>query len=179
MKLTKVISMVTLLLCAETAFAEGGHNHSHKADSKKEKAARKAISKEDKAQVLAVLEANEALHASFFKYKAAEVDKNAKAVLAAISKISNKEIAKLLKFSTVKLSQITADAKRADNNQNYHSVSMALIHVVNTYDIGGKYNAYSCPMVKKKWVQNSDKQAKVHNPYAPYMPHCGGKDSNY
>ena len=51
--------------------------------------------------------------------------------------------------------------------------------VVNTYDVGKKYNAYSCPMVKKKWVQNSKKMAKVHNPYAPNMPHCGSKDTSH
>ena len=65
------------------------------------------------------------------------------------------------------------------NNQNYHLTSMALIHIVNTYDVGNEYNAYSCPMVKKKWLQNSKKMAKVHNPYAPNMPHCGGQDSNF
>lgn len=56
---------------------------------------------------------------------------------------------------------------------------MALIHIVNKYDLGSKYNAYSCPMVKKKWLQNSDKMAKVHNPYAAGMPHCGSQDTNH
>lgn len=177
MKLIKVTTLALILVSSSFSFAEGGHNHSH--SSKKEKSSRKPLSKSEKAQVISVLEANEKLHSSFFKYKASEVEANAKAVSSAILKIKNKEVVKLLKFSTTKLAAITADAKRKANNENYHLFSMALIHVVNTFDVGGKYNAYSCPMVKKKWVQNSKNMNKVHNPYAPYMPHCGSKDSNY
>jgi hypothetical protein len=74
---------------------------------------------------------------------------------------------------------MNAKTSREENNQNYHLVSMALIYIVNTYDVGPKYNAYSCPMVKKKWLQNSKKLAKIHNPYAPHMPHCGSQDTNF
>lgn len=42
---------------------------------------------------------------------------------------------------------------------------MALIHIINTYDVGENYNAYSCPMTNKKWVQNSKKLNMVSNPY--------------
>jgi hypothetical protein len=45
--------------------------------------------------------------------------------------------------------------------------------------VGEGYNEYTCPMVKKKWVQNSKKRARVHNPYAPEMPHCGGQVTEY
>jgi hypothetical protein len=93
--------------------------------------------------------------------------------------IENGETKKLLKFSIEKLGELKSDTERETNNQNYHLVSMALIHLVNTYDLGDAYNAYSCPMVKKKWVQNSKKMARVHNPYAPGMPHCGTQDSEY
>ena len=65
------------------------------------------------------------------------------------------------------------------NNENYHIVSSALIFVINKYDLGSEYNAYSCPMVKKKWIQNSKKMTKVHNPYAAGMPHCGSQDSSH
>lgn len=136
---------------------------------------RKKVSESDKKEIVSVLEANEELHSSFFKYNGKKVEAAAKNVNTKIAKISNKEVAKLLKFSSTKLDEIKADSKRDGNNQNYHLVSMALIHIVNTYDVGSKYSAYSCPMVKKKWVQNTSKMEKVHNPYAPYMPHCGSK----
>lgn len=137
---------------------------------------KKKISDKEKSEVLTALQANEALHASFFEYKGAEVEKNAKALSNALSKISNKEIKKLLTFSKTKLSEIKKDADREANNKAYNTVSMALIHVMNSYDLGGKYKSYTCPMVQKKWVQNTDKMVKVHNPYAPEMPHCGRQD---
>ena len=140
---------------------------------------RKKLDEKTKEAVLSVLKVNEELHASFFKYDGKEVEKNAKKLNSEIDKIKDKEISKLLSFSQKSLAEIKASKDRKQNNKTYNLVSMALIHVMNTYDLGSKYNAYSCPMVKKKWVQNSKKMARVHNPYAPEMPHCGSKDSNY
>lgn len=144
-----------------------------------ESKSRVKLNEKIKEELVAVLEANENLHNAFFEYNANQVQKAAKNLSGEISKISDAEISKLLNFSKGKLLEITASADREENNKNYHLVSMALIHIVNKYDVGMKYNAYSCPMVKKKWVQNSEKMDKVHNPYAPEMPHCGSKDSHY
>jgi hypothetical protein len=130
-------------------------------------------------EVSKVLEINENLHQSFFSYKGEAVEKLSTEMGQAIEKITDPKIKKLLSFSRLKLNLIKAKSKRKENDQNYHLVSMALIHIVNTYDVGEKYNAYSCPMVKKKWVQNSKKLNKVHNPYAPKMAHCGSKDTDY
>ena len=140
---------------------------------------RKKLDEKTKEAVLSVLKVNEELHASFFKYDGKEVEKSAKKLKSEIDKIKDKEISKLLSFSQKSLAEIKVSKDRKQNNKTYNLVSMALIHVMNTYDLGSKYNAYSCPMVKKKWVQNSKKMARVHNPYAPEMPHCGSKDSNY
>ena len=93
--------------------------------------------------------------------------------------IENAEIKKHLKFSIGKLDQLKSATERETNNQNYHLDSMDLVQLVDTYALGDAYNAYSCPMVKKKWVQNSKKMARVHNPYAPGMPHCGTQDSEH
>ncbi len=134
-----------------------------------------AVDEKTKAEVLKVLEANEALHSSFFRYNAKKVEANAIKTSDAISKISNKEIKKLLENSSKMLKSIKSDADREANNVSYHQASMALIYVINKYDLGKKYSGYRCPMVKKKWVQNTEKMAKVYNPYAPGMPHCGGK----
>lgn len=141
--------------------------------------ARKALDEATKSQLIKVLEKNEALHASFFEYKGDEVEKNAKELMSAISEVKNEEIAKLLKFSADKLATLTKDEDRQKNNDTYGLFSAALVHVVNTYDVGEGYNGYQCPMVKKKWVQNSKKMSKVHNPYAPEMPNCGGKITSF
>lgn len=182
------LSLVLVVAWSLDSFASEGHgkmDHSKMDHSKtnhsemSKKGARKSLDAKAKASVVKALEANEELHSAFFKYDGQKVEASAKKLKAAIDKIDNAEISKLLKFSKTKLGEISSSKSRDDNNQNYHLVSMALIHVVNTYDVGSKYNAYSCPMVKKKWIQNSKKVAKVHNPYAPNMPHCGSKDSNY
>lgn len=142
-------------------------------------AKRKELDEVAKKQVIRVLEANEALHAAFFEYKSAEVEGQAKKVLGLISEIKNEEISQILKFSTEKLKLLTSTESRENNNTNYGIFSAALVHIVNKYNVGESYNAYSCPMVKKKWVQNSKKINKVHNPYAPEMPHCGGKVTRF
>ena len=182
-----VLSVVALGLFGMESYAlgtQGGHdhskmNHSKMDHSKMKKSDRKSLSEAAKKSVVSALEANEALHSSFFTYDAKAVESNAMKLKKAIDEIEDKEVAKLLNFSKTKLSEIKASNDRETNNKNYHLVSMALIHIVNKYDVGSKYNAYSCPMVKKKWVQNSSKMAKVHNPYAPNMPHCGSQDSHH
>lgn len=129
-----------------------------------------------KDELLNVFSANEKLHAAFFQYDAKEVEKQANNLKDSMEKVKNPEVAKLLKFSKQKLNEIKASKKRKENNQNYHLVSMALIHLLNKYNLGDTYGAYSCPMVKKKWIQNVKKMEEVHNPYAPEMPHCGNKN---
>ena len=162
-KLLSVIYVLTFLISGMSTYAKE----------------RKKLDDKTKEAVLSVLKVNEELHASFFKYDGKKVEKNAKKLKSEIDKIKDKEILKLLSFSQKSLAEIKASKDRKQNNKTYNLVSMALIHVMNTYDLGSKYNAYSCPMVKKKWVQNSKKMARVHNPYAPEMPHCGSKDSDY
>lgn len=132
-----------------------------------------------KKEVLEVLKANEELHASFVDYDGEKVEAASKKVVKAIEAVNDKEIKKLLAFSKGKLAEIKVKRDRKDNNQSYHQFSMAVIHIVNTYDVGKEYNAYSCPMVKKKWVQNTSKDKKVNNPYASGMPHCGNQDTNH
>lgn len=177
-----ILGVVALGLWGMESYAsgnQGSHDHSKMNHSKMKKGSRKSLTQAAKKSVILVLEANEALHNSFFKYDGKSVEANAMKLKKIIEAIEDKEVAKLLNFSKEKLSEIKALNDREINNKNYHLVSMALIHIVNKYDVGSKYNAYSCPMVKKKWIQNSKKMAKIHNPYAPNMPDCGSLDSNY
>ena len=162
---------MTLMLFTLDAFASKSMIH----ESKK----RKLLGETDKIQVLAVFEANEKLHNSFYKYDAKKVEVEAKNVAKAIEAIKNTEVKRLLSFSKGKLEEISASVDRKKNNENYHLFSMAVIHILKSYDLGKKYNGYGCPMVKKKWVQNTKKGIKVYNPYDPSMPHCGGMETHY
>jgi len=140
---------------------------------------RAKLPEQTKLEIIHVLKVNENLHASFFKYNAAEVEKKAKELVQAMDKINDPQIKKLLNFSRTKVNQINSTVPRDKNNQLYNMVSMALTHLINKYDLGNDYNVYHCPMVKKKWVQNSSKMKKVHNPYAPNMPHCGERLTDF
>lgn len=179
LKKTVLATFATLVLCAP-AWGSEGHAHSHDGHhhGKMEKSAKgtKPLDDKTKGQLQKVMEANETLHQSFFEYDKNKVQANAKKLHDMIKNIQHPELSKLLKYSSGKLLEIKASSDRKANNQIYHTVSMSLIHVLKTYDTGLKHQPYYCPMVKMKWVQNPEKMSKVHNPYAPEMPHCGGKD---
>ena len=156
-----------------------GNMHKHHGSKMKVEGKRTSVNQKDKKQILAVFQANEGLHSSFFKFDAKKVNVESRKVVEAIANIENKDIKKLLTFAEKKLVEMSSLKSQEDLNKNYNLVSMALIHVMKSYDIGKEYNAYSCPMVKKKWVQNSSKMGKVHNPYASNMPHCGSQDTKF
>lgn len=157
------------------------HSHHHGSMDSKMSSSMKRIhlKKVTRDELLDVFKMNDNLHQAFFKYDGKEVENAARRLVYAISQVSEKEIGKLLKFSKTKLAEIKASKNREENNQNYHLVSMALIHVLKKYDVGKDFNAFSCPMVKKKWIQNTKREAKVNNPYASEMPLCGSQDSKY
>jgi hypothetical protein len=137
------------------------------------------LDKKVKGEIITVLEKNEAVHAAFFKYDGKKIEVAAKAMSAELGKISDKSIHAMLKFANQKLLAIKSTNSKKVNNTNYHIVSSAVIFLMNKYDLGKKYNAYSCPMVKKKWIQNSSKIDEVSNPYDDNMPNCGKKDTAY
>lgn len=138
-------------------------------------AAKEAIDKTTTETMVKALELNEALHAAYFTYNAESVEKSATAVISELEKIKNKKLKTNLDKALGHLKKIKKSVKREDNNKFYHLASVYLIRIINKYDLGPKYQPYYCPMVRKKWIQNISKQEKVHNPYDPTMPHCGGR----
>ena len=175
----KTITITLGVLLSTQIFASGSHNKMDHSKMKMKQGSRKMLMGAQKKEVLAVLQANEKLQESFFKYDGASAQKAAMNVKMAMSKVSKPEIAKLLKYAQTKLGELKSSNSRDQNNKIYHMVSSAMILVVKRYDVGGKYNAYSCPMAKKKWIQNSAKNDGVKNPYLAMMPGCGSKDTTY
>ena len=177
MLLTKILPL-TILAAFNTPLASAKmshehnheHNHEHKASSKK-----KAVSEVTKKQLKQIMTIYDDLHQAFFKNDKTKIEAEAKKLNNAIADIKNKEIAKLLSYSGKQLVNIKASGDRDKNNQILHSLSAALIHVLDKFDTGLKHEAYYCPMVKMKWLQNPKASDKVLNPYAPEMPNCGGK----
>ncbi len=136
----------------------------------------RALTEADQKTVNQAFEQYEKLHHSFFQYDGEKAQKEAKELAAVLSRIEDKELSKKLKFSQEKLREIAKDAPRKENNQRLHLVSMALIHVMKDNAPKGEYKAFQCPMVKKKWIQNTKEVKVAQNPYAPEMPNCGGLD---
>lgn len=161
--------VLTLLfsLSINSLFASG----SYETETKK----RESISDQEKSQIIGVLQANEDLMMSFFDYDIKKIAKAQKEVKAKLSLLKGKRFLKQKGEAENSLGMIKEDNDKDKNYEAYHSLSKVLVTLIETYDLGSTYNVYYCPMVKKKWVQNSQKRRKVHNPYAPEMPHCGGQ----
>lgn len=141
--------------------------------------ARETLDKNTLSQLESVLMENDSLHGSFLDYDSGKVESGAKKVVSLIGKIENKELSKLLSFSAKKLSEIKASNSEEANKDVYGMFSLALANVVKKYDVGEKWNVYSCPMVKKSWIQNTSKDDDVKNPYAANMKSCGSKDTAF
>ena len=176
------MKLLVLALMAFVSFSGLASDHKmnhHGMKVEKDNKARKSLEAATKEQFLEALKVNESLHGAFFTYNAKDVDQYAKKLKSALSKIKNEDLLKLLKGTDKYLEKLTAEESQKNNNHMYNLVSRKLLTVLHTYNLGSTYNAYSCPMVQKYWIQNSTKMDKVHNPYASYMPHCGTKDSKY
>lgn len=156
----------------------GGHEHADHGGMEVPKD-RKMLSVTAKEDIKKILEAYEQLHSAFFTYDGKKLEEAVKKLISGMDSQRDLEISKLLAFSKTKLAEISASKSREENNQNFHLVSMALIHIVKNYDVGADYNAYSCSMLKKQWLQNSKKISRVSNPYAPKMPYCGEQETHH
>lgn len=140
---------------------------------------RKEVSQKFKESVLLILEENEKLHSSMFDYNKVTLKKSVETFKKKAMRIKDKKVEKLLKPALKASSELLTNKTKAEDNESYHRLSLSLVRIVESYQIGSTYNIYYCPMVKKRWVQNSKKMRKVHNPYAPEMPHCGGQITEF
>lgn len=160
-------------------FGFGVSAESSKDVSVKKEVNRVSLDTKTKQKLISIFKHNEKLHGSFFKYEADKIESLSLEMHDLISKLENKKITEELSAASKKLLLIKKENKRKVNDENYHLLTKALAGVVKKYDLGSTYNIYYCPMLRMKWVQNSKVMPLVHNPFAPEMPHCGGKRSEY
>ena len=180
MKLQRIIKVLIMSLMALSIASVSTASYVDAYGREKEAPApRKFLPQALKSQILKAMEINESLHGAFFKYDAKSVEKYARQLGVSLGKIKDVTISKKIKSVGQNLAEIKATASRQSNNENYYAVSKVLVSLVKSYSLGGRYDVYSCPMVKKEWVQNSEKKVRVHNPYAPEMPYCGTRDTYY
>ncbi|MCK5882069.1 MAG: DUF3347 domain-containing protein [Bacteriovoracaceae bacterium] len=125
-----------------------------------------------KSELESVMDNYDQLHSSFFTYNAGKIELSAQKLKKSIAKISDKSISSKLVFASKKLDEMKVTNDKKMNNELLNTVSMALIYILKSHG-EEKYKGHLCPMVKKQWIQNIEKNSRVMNPYAPEMPHCG------
>lgn len=140
---------------------------------------RKELSTQVQGQLRGVYRSNSELYQLFVDENYEEVKKQAEKVAQSIEKIENEDVAQLLDFTKKNLRDLGGDLDVDVLQEAYSMISTALIHVLKTYDIGPGYNAYYCPMVEKRWIQNSLKVTQIQNPYDKSMRQCGDQETSF
>jgi hypothetical protein len=143
------------------------------------KSSRNDLSKKNQKYAIKVLNQNELLFDSFFSYSGAAIESHSMNLIKSINSMPNSQIKSEFIKSIPHLSKLKKSNSKEANNNYYNQASLIFIKIINTYDVGPHFNAYTCPMVNKRWVQNTKESNQVKNPYADYMPHCGGQDTEY
>ena len=137
----------------------------------------KTLAEESKEQVLNSLKVYEKLHDAYYAYDNSKVVAQSQKLIKSLKAITNKDIQSKLNSQNVYtfLKAIKVTDNRTVNDSLLDNISKKINKVIlSRYDLSD-YNLYYCPMVKKHWLQNSKKMAKVHNPYAPDMKSCGSQ----
>jgi len=140
---------------------------------------RKVLPPKTQKRVLELFKINEKLHEAFYRDEVKEAEKAAKELKRAYQKIKDPEIQEALKSGFEGLSEIRLKNSLRINHEHYDAASSALIWLLETYGLGSQYNAFRCPMVRKKWVQDTRKTPGVQNPYAPKMRACGVQETHF
>lgn len=181
--MSKVLALVAFLLlfisCQAQEQKESSDSQSATEKQVSEEFDRKKLSMDVKTQLREVYRRNDKLYQLFVDEKYDQVKKQAEEVALAIEKIESEDVTQLLNFTKKNLRDLEGELDLDVLHEAYSMISTALIHVLKTYDVGPGYNAYYCPMVKKRWVQNSMEVSDIQNPYDKSMRMCGDQETSF
>lgn len=156
---------------------EDHHHHHHESDAKIE-VKRQPISSKDKSILSEILAKNDLLFNSFLKEDKDLTEKYAKE-LSVLVTTADSLIIKEVKAEVSSLSKIKSSIKNEKNLESYELFLKPLISLVQKFDVGAKYNVFTCPMVKKSWLQDVRVNKEVKNVFASYMLECGNQDTHF
>ena len=151
--------------------------HSHHS-SEKMSVQRKTLTSKELSEVKIILDKNDELFNAFLKKDGVLVEKKSQELSALVKKSKTPSL-KDVKAQASKLDSIKASEKNEKNLVSYESFVNPLIKFIQTHDVGSKFNVFSCPMVKKSWIQNTDVNKDVRNVYAMEMLECGTQDTKF
>ena len=164
----------TFAILSLAAFGQHhSQEHAHHAQ-----AARKKLSAEEQASVIEVLKKNDQLFNALLRKDGALIEKISQELSVLVSRSTTPTL-KNVKAQVSSLKGIKASAKIDENLKAYELFLNPLIKVVQEYDVGSKFNVFSCPMVKKSWVQDVTVNKDVKNVYAMDMLECGTQDTHF
>lgn len=169
--------LLGILAIALPVFAQHNHDHHHDNHAKPE-VKRLSLSGKDKPVLSEILAKNDLLFNSFLKKDKDLIEKHAKELSVLVS-TADSSIVKQVKAKVSSLNSIKSSNTNEDNLKAYESFLNPLISLVQQYDVGGKYNVFSCPMVKKSWIQDLKTNKDVRNVYAMDMLECGSQDTHF
>lgn len=166
--------LLGILSFSLSAFAQDNHfeHGNHTATN------RTAIGSKEKGQIVEVLVKNDLLFNAFLKKDVSVIEKMAKDLHAYVS-MSKNPLLEEVKAEVWNLASIKSSNLNEQNLKAYESFLKPLIKVVQSKDIGGKFNVFSCPMVKKSWIQNVEINKGVKNLYTMEMLECGSQDTHF
>ncbi|OFZ14920.1 MAG: hypothetical protein A2X86_06205 [Bdellovibrionales bacterium GWA2_49_15] len=132
-----------------------------------------ATSPETQKYLVNLLKANDSVHSAFVKNDEQGVKPvwaNFEKVLSGSAPNELKEFVSESKVATVKLVSASAfDEKR----KLYGDVIKPIVAMLQKFGPIDSYKVFTCPMVKKDWIQDTKLNSEVQNPYDPKMVKCG------
>lgn len=153
------------------------HHHGHAHHAQKS-AQRKSLAEKDKKFLTDALKINDQLFNALLAKDTKLIEKKSQEISDLFQ--GNKEaIYKELTSQAGNLKKIKSSTKQEDALKAYEEFLKPLIKVVQEYDIENSYNVFSCPMVKKSWIQDVRVNKGVKNVFAPYMLECGTQDTHF
>lgn len=153
---------------------------SETSESAETKDQKTALEKEVEEQALKIFAANFQLHQAFVKDDVELIQQQAvnlrevttqaiaaQPTLVALAKVDD----------TLKLMATQKEVEELTTS--FGQVNLVLVDYLLAHELSGAYNVYYCPMVDKRWIQDSAQVLEVQNPYALYMLKCGTKETSF
>lgn len=163
----------------DTEHADHEH-HAEVSEANEAKGEKAALEKEAQAQALNIFAANFQLHQAFIKDDVELIQQQAfnlrevttQAVAAQPSLVELAKVDETLK-------QMATQKEVEQLATSFALVNQVMVDFLLANELSAAYNVYYCPMVDKRWIQDSAQVLEVQNPYALYMLKCGTKETSF
>ncbi|MBI2521867.1 MAG: DUF3347 domain-containing protein [Bdellovibrio sp.] len=120
-----------------------------------------------------VLKANDAVHSAFIKSDDKELKSVWDTFEKALSGPRPDELKDFVTESKSAASKLVNATKFDEKRKLYGDVMKPIALMLQKYGPIASYKVFTCPMVKKDWIQDIKVVPQVQNPYDPKMVKCG------